>query len=115
MPSTQTCPDSHVTSLQLGSTQKPPLQTREGGQTNSPVPHFSTQLPLSQTKPAGQMSPSSMVPLQSSSRPLQVSCGSAGVDCTHVTPVAVHWVSPGAQMPGKPVSQGWPPPAHVRP
>src|SRR4051812_9758092 len=111
----QTLPDSHITSLQAGSTQYPAaLQTRFEGQANSPVVQAFTHAPLSQTKSVGQIGPSSVVPSQLSSRPLQVSAPAAPRPL-HVVPLALHWVTPGPQAPGRPVSQGCPPPEQVSP
>src|SRR5262245_29443435 len=110
-----TLPSGQVTSLQLGSTQYPaPLQTLSGGHLNSPVSHLATHVPLSQIFPGGQISPSSVEPLQSSSAPLHFSI--PGFESgMQVVPVAVHCVRPCAQTPGIIVSHGCPPPEQVTP
>ena len=60
-----------------GELRAPEPNARRGGTLRYGVPsspaHFSTHIPLSQTKPGWQRSPSSTRPLQSSSMPLQVS------------------------------------------
>src|SRR5262245_22489850 len=63
-------PSGHVTPIHFGSTHRPFASSHSccGGHGNSP-PHLGTQLPLSHTWPAGQISPSSTCPLQSLSNP----------------------------------------------
>ena len=82
---------------------------------NSPPWQLCTHVPLSQTKPrradVALVGLAVAVVVEAVARLRRAGCES----CWQMVPVAVHWVMPGPQMPGLPVSQGWPPPAQVMP
>ncbi len=109
-------PVGQATPTHAGSTQRPlsGSHTSIPSQTNSPPPHLGTQLPLSHTWFAGQMSPSSTAPLQSLSKPSHVSL-EGPTRGMHWRAPLWHWSVPSPQTPGLPVAHFPPPPAHEMP
>src|SRR5262249_13887706 len=80
-----------------------------------PVPHFGTHTPALQISPSlHKPSPSSTIPLQSSSSALHVSFVDCSV-CTQVITPFLHCITPAAHTPIMPVSHAWPPPPHCTP
>ncbi len=92
------------------------MQTSGGPQGNSLLLQGPTHFPCVQTWPLGQSpSPSSTIPLQSLSRLSHFSAVGLIVALQVGAPLTTHWVTPLAQTPRRPVSQGTPPPLQVTP